>query len=182
MGQDRSLAANALLKRSHGHRVRNLLGAATVKSAKSIDQTAALADSALPDGQTVGADQTSQLDQRRRRLVRSAMAVAPLVLTLRSGALAAASCTGVRIWNPQPVVDPLGRADNGLAGVEKSDYCTTGTQICGDARDHPRLSHSNSSPLLPVEQQGSGYTCPSTIQRPVAILSAGAYNSFVHTG
>jgi len=30
----------------------------------------------------------------RRRLVRGAMALAPLVLTLRSGALAAASCTG----------------------------------------------------------------------------------------
>ena len=32
----------------------------------------------------------------RRRLVRGAMALAPLVLTLRSGALAAASCTGLK--------------------------------------------------------------------------------------
>ena len=149
-----------------------------MKSAKSIDQTAALADSALPDGQTVGADQTSQLDQRRRRLVRSAMAVAPLVLTLRSGALAAASCTGVKLWNPAPA-EPTG---NGLVNVGPNDWCTTGQQICGDARDHPKLSHSNPNPLLPVEQQGSGYTCPSTIQRPIAILSAGAHNSFVHTG
>lgn len=33
----------------------------------------------------------------RRRLVRGALSIAPVVLTLRSGALAAASCTGAKV-------------------------------------------------------------------------------------
>ena len=47
----------------------------------------------------VGTDQTeiATKENGRRRLVRGAVALAPLVLTLRSGALAAASCTGVKI-------------------------------------------------------------------------------------
>jgi len=47
----------------------------------------------------VDIDQTEMAAKasERRRLVRGAAALAPLVLTLRSGALAAASCTGVKI-------------------------------------------------------------------------------------
>ncbi|ACV36159.1 hypothetical protein [Accumulibacter sp.] len=68
-----------------------------MKSTESIDETAASTGRSLADGDAVSPSQTSLMDQRRRRLVRGAMAVAPLVLTLRSGALAAASCTGVKI-------------------------------------------------------------------------------------
>ncbi len=68
-----------------------------MKSTESIDETAASAGRSLADGEAVSPSQASLMDQRRRRLVRGAMAVAPLVLTLRSGALAAASCTGVKI-------------------------------------------------------------------------------------
>lgn len=68
-----------------------------MKSTESIDETAASTGRSLADGEAVSPSQTSLMDQRRRRLVRGAMAVAPLVLTLRSGALAAASCTGVKI-------------------------------------------------------------------------------------
>jgi hypothetical protein len=47
----------------------------------------------------VGTDQTEMAAKAsgRRRLVRGAVALAPVVLTLRSGALAAASCTGARL-------------------------------------------------------------------------------------
>ena len=75
-----------------------------MKSTESIDETAASTGRSLADGDAVSPSQTSLMDQRRRRLVRGAMAVAPLVLTLRSGALAAASCTGVKI--PAVAVKP----------------------------------------------------------------------------
>ena len=47
----------------------------------------------------VGTDQTEMAAKAsgRRRLVRGAVALAPVVLTMRSGALAAASCTGARL-------------------------------------------------------------------------------------
>ena len=47
----------------------------------------------------VGTDQTeiATKENGRRRLVRGVVSLAPVVLTLRSGALAAASCTGVKI-------------------------------------------------------------------------------------
>lgn len=79
------------------NRGRNFLGSSTMKSTESIDETAASAGRSLADGEAVSPSQTSLMDQRRRRLVRGAMAVAPLVLTLRSGALAAASCTGLKV-------------------------------------------------------------------------------------
>ena len=76
----------------------------------------------------VGTDQTeiATKENGRRRLVRGAAAFAPVVLTLRSGALAAASCTGARTVNttlesnskPPPSV-----------GAQQNDVCFKVTEV-----------------------------------------------------
>ena len=60
----------------------------------------------------VGTDQTeiAAKENGRRRLVRGAVSLAPVVLTLRSGGLAAASCTGVKVLNVQ--TDDVGKIAN----------------------------------------------------------------------
>ncbi len=107
---------------------------------------------------TVSSDEQSETsslsDQRRRRLVRGAVAFAPLVLTLRSGALAAASCTGARIVNiPDGGVIP---------DATSSDVCAPSaiTNICPS---YPLTGQTKvvtqSTLLVNVETNGSGYGC-----------------------
>ena len=64
---------------------------------KSIDETEALPLVNNASKTTLAPEGRQGLDQRRRRLLRGAAGIAPVVLTLRSGALAASSCTGVRL-------------------------------------------------------------------------------------
>jgi len=61
---------------------------------KSIDETEALPLVNNASDTTLALEGRQGLDQRRRRLLRGAAGIAPVVLTLRSGALAASSCTG----------------------------------------------------------------------------------------
>ena len=72
-----------------------------MKSTEAIDESVESSGPVLAAGESAGAADPSMLDQRRRRLVRGAVAIAPLVLTLRSGALAAASCTGLKITSAE---------------------------------------------------------------------------------
>ena len=62
----------------------------------------------------------AELNLRRRRLVRGVTAVAPLILTLRSGALAAASCTGVKAINVS-----VASNNKPASGIPGQDYCAT---------------------------------------------------------
>jgi hypothetical protein len=62
------------------------------KIAAPSDQPQAVNVDAAPTG-----PQASIPDLTKRRLMRGAAAAAPVLLTLRSGALAAASCTGVKV-------------------------------------------------------------------------------------
>jgi hypothetical protein len=71
---------------------------------------------------------SSVADQRRRRFVRGAAAVAPLVLTLRSGAVAAASCVGAKA---------VGATTNGSGKITlnggtaaEGDACVISYQAC----------------------------------------------------
>ena len=74
-------------------------------------------------------------ENKRRRLVRGAVAFAPLVLTLRSGALAAASCTGVKIATGAYTKDGGLRAGKikNAPGVVEGDVCVEAgaLQECG---------------------------------------------------
>nr|AEQ20460.1 adenylylsulfate reductase subunit alpha protein [uncultured bacterium CSL132] len=73
-----------------------------------------------PEGDDDRGKAPADLNLRRRRLVRGVTAVAPLILTLRSGALAAASCTGVKAINVY--VDSNNKPALGTPG---EDYCAT---------------------------------------------------------
>ena len=68
-----------------------------MKAKESIDDTRKSMDLSPTDSDAAVRSSTSIPENKRRRLVRGAMAVAPLLLTLRSGALAASSCTGVKL-------------------------------------------------------------------------------------
>ena len=120
----------------------------------------------------------------RRRLVRGAVALAPLVLTLRSGALAAASCTSVRLVN----VDNQGRIDNALP----TDVSCIKQQVdsCSSESVNTKVP-TQSYNLVTVQRQeigGSGnydYYCgdpsnPIVGPRQVAILSSAGNTSIIN--
>lgn len=121
----------------------------------------------------------------RRRLVRGAMALAPLVLTLRSGALAAASCTSVRLVN----VDNQGRIDNPLP----SDVSCINQQVdsCSSGSVNTKVP-TQSYDLVAVQRKQIGnsnnynYYCgdPSNpiVNRQVAILSSAGNTSIINLG
>jgi len=118
----------------------------------------------------------------RRRLVRGAVALAPLVLTLRSGALAAASCTGARLVriNNNNRIPPN-------AGVNPTDVCFPDAPIC---EGHPigvGPTKINSVPnphgiALTPHNNGS-FSCGTgdLVGKNVAILSACAASSLGFT-
>jgi len=113
-----------------------------MKRTESIDTTAT--DLPLAGGEAVSPTTTSTMDERRRRLVRGVMAAAPLVLTLRSGALAAASCTGTKINPGVAATDGRARIRTGGTGgafvtsglnafndnASTADYCVKSVDSC----------------------------------------------------
>jgi hypothetical protein len=105
-----------------------------MKSTEAIDESVESSGPVLAAAESAGAADPSMLDQRRRRLVRGAAALAPLVLTLRSGALAAASCTGVKVGvadttpstNDKPgwiVMDKNATPIAKVQGLQEGDVC-----------------------------------------------------------
>lgn len=111
----------------------------------------------------------------RRRLVRGAVALAPVVLTLRSGALAAAvSCTGVKVLGVQTDENGMFKA---LPEVETTDYCAIPVQTCGQNK----ISGANIDPepiTGPFETaNGPRFQCGASGQRTVAILSSASVTS-----
>jgi hypothetical protein len=109
------------------NRVRSRSGEAAMKSTEADGNALQTLGSSPTKTMTGGnPDQVAavQPDIRRRRLVRGAAAVAPMVLTLRSGALAAASCTGAKIIS----IDSTGQIDR--VGLNDTDVCFTDQQVC----------------------------------------------------
>lgn len=167
-----------------------LFGSSTMKSTESIDETAASAGRSLADGEAVSPSQTSLMDQRRRRLVRGAMAVAPLVLTLRSGALAAASCTGVKIAsvNVRNGTSRPGQLQVAASALAAGDVCVQQgvleacpDSISGRVSTSSPVNITNSEPIAFQENGSNDYwTCGVGRQfqgQPVAILSSASATS-----
>lgn len=147
-----------------------------MKSTESIDETAKSTDSSLADGEATGLGKASILDERRRHLIRGVAAAAPLVLTLRSGALAAASCTGTKVI-------AVGTNGSGQftaptdSGVAEGDYCVANVQVCG-----PELPTKISGGTIDVGTisgplPSGKFQCGTTGSRTVAILSAASVTS-----
>ena len=111
-----------------------------MKSTEAIDESVESSGPVLAAAESAGAADPSMLDQRRRRLVRGAAAFAPLVLTLRSGALAAASCTGTKIAIADARTNSNGRIFEGTqpatglipinTNPTNPDYCVRQVNQC----------------------------------------------------
>jgi hypothetical protein len=154
----------------------------------------------------VGTDQTeiATKENGRRRLVRGAVALAPLVLTLRSGALAAASCTGLKATaNTRPsTANRPGRIVNATPTAPVvGDVCVLPDQLtaCDDPSGTKVLTSSNLTPVnsepvalytnpnLPLNDNNPYLVCGSSSgpnagfigQRNIAILSAQSASSMV---
>jgi hypothetical protein len=112
---------------------------------------------------------SEQGNAKRRRLVRGAMALAPVVLTLRSGALAAASCTGAVVVSA--TFDDNGRILS--SGVEKEMYCVPNPQICSYPDGHQKITGTpDTDPITPDKRCGN-----TTVRTNVAIVSSSSATS-----
>ena len=123
----------------------------------------------------VGTDQTeiAAKENGRRRLVRGAVSLAPVVLTLRSGGLAAASCTGVKVLNVQ--TDDVGKF-TAPSGVVAGDYCASPVQACGT--EHPNKISGGTIDSSPITEAGTdAFQCGTPGKRTVAILSSASATS-----
>ena len=132
----------------------------------------------------VGTDQPEMAAKasERRRLVRGAVALAPLVLTLRSGALAAASCTGARLVR----INQNNRIGADVAqgmGLTTSDVCFPNATICegyptGNGASTKIISAPTPGFNLTQNNNGSFNCGTSDLRgRQVAILSSASASS-----
>jgi hypothetical protein len=156
-------------------RVRSRSGEAAMKSTDAIGgapQTIEPSSANAVAGSLAQAAAT-QLDVKRRRLVRGAAAIAPMVLTLRSGALAAASCTGAKIIS----IDSTGQINP--AGLHDTDVCFTDQQVCpGYPLNGPTKIESGTrvGQIAPTIPNGP-YACGNLKNTQVAILSSASASS-----
>ena len=125
----------------------------------------------------------------RRRLVRGAVALAPMVLTLRSGALAAASCTGTRLITTPDAGNgklPQKTASDGTslvgAPTPNPDKCVliANEDKCVGNKIVTRPTYAQET----LTQAGGGdFTCGSSPPKfkgqQVAILSSASANSLI---
>lgn len=114
----------------------------------------------------------------RRRLIRGVVSAAPVILTLRSGGVAAASCVPARTVNV--TLGGNGSIPSTVAGVQVGDtcyrvedvlQCGTTPRLQNDA-DHPTISYN-------VIDQGGLRCSGASNNQQVAILSSGAATSFL---
>lgn len=116
-------------------------------------------------------------DQFRRRFVRGAAAAAPLVLTLRSGALAAASCVG----GGMPRTVTLLANGEIPAPAQSTDRCFSSVNTCSADSNKidggiPLGGTGGVSSVFP--SAGSGFKCDGgVLGQNVAILSGSSATS-----
>ncbi len=148
-----------------------------MKSTESLEVAGQLMDSPGASSEMATSVGTSTPDSKRRRLVRGAVALAPLVLTLRSGALAAASCTGAKT-----VATALG--ENGLidtgVGAMDGDVCFKRSSTVNVCAEHPDTKLENPMGAPTESDTVSGGKCGNfTKDTNVAILSSTSATSFL---
>lgn len=147
-----------------------------MNTTESLDGAGKSPDLSSVTRETVIPGDTSITENKRRRLVRGAVAFAPLVLTLRSGALAAASCTGVKL--PDVTV----QSDGEVPGTVGGDVCVQGLQTCPTSASKVVTTHKPSIyATVGLNSSGDKYTCggtsPQFVGQQVAILSSGSASS-----
>ena len=174
-----------------------------MNTTESLDGTGKSPDLSSATGETAIPGDTLITENKRRRLVRGAVALAPLVLTLRSGALAAASCTGTKIRDAnvgtgnQKNIKNLSNSPitSGLKGVNdypnNPDYCFPEVNSCTDpvlaAEGKVNTEISASAQVYRVgSSSGTRYRCGSADPdgalyqgQKIAILSSASASSMM---
>ena len=155
-----------------------------MKSTESLDDAGKSTGLSSATGETVVPGDPSIPENKRRRLVRGAVAFAPLVLTLRSGALAAASsCTGLKATantkpsTQNPTNNRPGKIINAtVSPQEGKDICVLPQQLTACDTNSTRvltssnLTTANSAPVV-------RYTNPDTrLQNNKTYLVCGTTN------
>lgn len=120
------------------------------------------------------------LNLSRRRMIRSAAAVAPLVLTLRSGAVAAAvSCAGIKGFG---TTNP---GNGNISGVSATtaDTCVSSYTVCPDPAQSAKIVKGDGITHTIGTAPGNNFTCGTGDNvvkgQQIAILSATSATSFV---
>ena len=173
-----------------------------MKSTESLDVAGQPVDSPSTAGETGLLGDTSTLNNKRRRLIRGAVALAPVVLTLRSGALAAASCTGLQTatarTKPSGATRP-GRIFDASPTPVPGDVCVlpntlTACDTPGKGLTSSNLTTGNSEPValytnlsLPLDDNNPYLVCGTSTGGPhndfigknIAILSSQSASSMV---
>jgi hypothetical protein len=132
---------------------------------------------------------SDDLNFKRRRLIRGAIAVAPMVLTLRSGALAAASCTGALVLTQTS--GSSGKLNYTGTEIKVDDKCVTydpADQCLTEYPNNPRKIGSGlSSGVVSGEVSGgvgnwscTGTNVPTQPGQPIAIMSANSLTSLLN--
>ena len=123
-----------------------------------------------------------ELNLSRRRLVRSLTAAAPLVLTLRSGAVVAAvSCVGAKALDASTNGSGKITLNNG-GSVALEDRCVIDYQVCPDP-NQPTKILSGTVAGDPITANGPNFSCVgANNQNPVAILSSMSVTSLIARG
>ena len=158
-----------------------------MKSTEPLDTAGKSVDLSSATGETAVSGDSSISENKRRRLVRGAVALAPLVLTLRSGALAAASCTGVKIAR---VDSKGGIVDGGNLGLQPGDKCVKpGILEACPSPDKPNkvltspVERSHLASVQTVQENGSEvWVCGNSRRfkgKQIAILSSTSVTSMM---
>ncbi|MFM8331787.1 MAG: hypothetical protein ACKN9T_08870, partial [Candidatus Methylumidiphilus sp.] len=159
---------------------------AAMNDEKSLDESQAAAGIDAPAANPV---QNGGADLKRRRLLRGAAGVAPVVLTLRSGYLAASSCipaiqTGLTTDNNNIIAGDTTGIRQGLPPPFEVCVAPTSTTGCPDKHIVRKTEFPSAQSIGVVEG-----TPPSALKcgtgpsgqgaTNVAVLSAGSYSSFL---
>ena len=151
---------------------------------KSIDDTKALPLSASTNEHTTSVGENQEFNQRRRRLMRGAAGLAPVILTLRSGAAAAALSGCAPILGDATVsTDGDGKILSPPTGIIATDFCidtnpSLGTVVgCDPSPSNTlhdiRRSGTGTPTKVTVSQSGSDFSCPNLKSNTtIAIVSA----------
>jgi hypothetical protein len=130
-----------------------------------------------------GCSKTSlpELSLSRRRLVRSVTAVAPVILTLRSGAVVAAvSCVGAKAIGAQTNGSGQITSLNG-GNAAAGDSCVTGFQVCTNPNQSTKILPTGTVAGSVTANGGGVLSCGNVSNQPVAILSATSVTSLIAT-
>lgn len=148
--------------------------------AASLDVAKASPDLSSETEETALAGGLSAPESKRRRLVGGAVALAPLVLTLRSGGVAAASCTGaakipsVKLKQNGVIPSTSVRPIQGDGCFSKVTQCATNTsKLSTDPGTYDKVG------IVSVNDSGKFYCTNGKKDDVVAILSSASASSFL---